>query len=124
MAGGRFQAIANLFIEHMEAHGQLGPSFTPVTSRTKPQQAPADANTKSCTLHETNSSGATATGRAPTTPAGVGPQLKKAKRGRTPGKGELPGADGGVRRIHMPPLDVFQREYMETSTPVILTGVS
>ena len=129
MAGGRFQTVANLFIEHMEAYAQLGPCFSPVTSNTTPQplQPPADGKTARCTLHETNFSHAQAAGLAPATSSGVGsvePRLKKAKRGRSPAKDEQPGAVGGIRRIRMPPLDVFQREYMETSTPVILTGVS
>lgn len=129
MAGGRFQAVANLFIEHMEAHAQLGPNVAPVTNRAPLQapQAPPDRKTTTCTVHETNSSGTAAAGLVPATPAGmdpIEPRLKKAKRGRSPGMNELPGAAGGVRRIRMPPLHVFQREYMETSTPVILTGVS
>ena len=103
MAGGRFQGVANTFVEAMEANALAG---TPATASARPR------------------GGEMATVAADSLSSSSTPSSKKAKHDQqTPSPGK-PGSDGGIRRIKMPPLDVFQRDYMETATPVILSGVS
>lgn len=101
MAGRRFQNVANTLVEAMEA------------------DALANADSKPPCAAETTSSAHEAS--VPMGP--IGPDLKKAKHNRSTPTDQL-GETGGIRRIQMPPLDVFQRDYMETETPVILSGVS
>eukprot|EP00903_Cladosiphon_okamuranus_P019922 g18309.t1 len=100
MAGGRFQGAANTIVEAMEANA-LG-----------------KAPTAGSGISTTESPCA---GEATTTKARP---LKKAKYDEQPtvatGRAS---SGGGIQRITMPPLDVFQRDYMETATPVILSGV-
>lgn len=98
MAGGRFQGVANAFVEAMEADALM-------------ESQPA----ASASLAQPPSAGEAAA----SAPERVGPSepcLKRAKRCRL--------TSGGIRRIQMPSLDVFQKDYMETATPVILSGVS
>lgn len=105
MAGGRFQGVANTFIEAMEADSFAKTDLAPRVGAAKsPSAGVAPVATR----------GASA-------PDGVRP--KKAKRDRSMVTGR-PGSGGGIRRIRMPPLDAFRRDYMETETPVILSGVS
>lgn len=101
MAGGRFQDVANTFVEAMEADA---------LANTEPKPPCAGVTTSSA--H---------TASVPVRP--IGPDLKKAKHDPSMSTGQL-GQSGRVRRIQMPPLDVFQRDFMETATPVILSGVS
>eukprot|EP00752_Nemacystus_decipiens_P010037 g8950.t1 len=106
MAGGRFQGIANTFVDAIEAN-----ALTEAAAA-----AAADTNERPC-------SGPSLRAGKTATATHSAPLRKKAKHDQptaTPGK---PGSSGGVRRIKMPPLDVFQRDYMETATPVILSGV-
>lgn len=99
MAGGRFQGVANTFVETMEANALAETAAA----------AGASTSERSCCAGET------------TTATHSAPPPKKAKPTAVPGQ---PGSGGGIRRIKMPPLDIFQRDYMETATPVILSGVS
>lgn len=105
MAGGRFQGVANAFVEAMEANTLAEASLTSGASTSEPPcPRPCGGET--------------------TTSAHAAPPQKKAKRDRSTAATGKPGSDVGIRRINMPPLDVFQRDYMETATPVILSGVS
>lgn len=101
MAGGRFQDVANTLVEAMEADA---------LASTDPKRR--------CVGEMTGSVHAASVPVCP-----IGPDLKKDKHGRSMPTDEL-GKSGSIRRIQMPPLDVFQRDYMETETPVILSGVS
>ncbi|CAM9244870.1 unnamed protein product [Scytosiphon promiscuus] len=96
MAGGRFQNVANDFVDTMEKSA-LMTSEPPSSARSA--RPPSAREPK---------------GSAPERLRRSEPCMKKAKRDSTSGE---------IRRIRMPPLDVFQREYMETATPVILSGV-
>lgn len=100
MAGGGFQDVANTLVEAMEADAldNTGP---------KPP----------CAAGTTSSTHTTSVQVRP-----IGPDLKKAKNDQSIPTDQLD-KSGGVRRIQMPSLDVFQRDYMETETPVILSGV-
>lgn len=101
MAGGEFQDVANTLVEAMEADA---------LDKTDPKPPCAVGTTSSA--HTTS---------VPVCP--IGPDLKKAKHDQSMPTDQLR-KSGGIRRIQMPPLDVFQREFMETETPVILSGVS
>ena len=100
MAGGRFQEAANLFIESIEAHAKLK---VPSAASNDVESTSRAADVK-------------------------GQPLKKARRDRPDilGPEHTLGKDSteGVRRVPLPSLEVFQMEFMETATPVILTGVS
>lgn len=140
MAGGRFQEIANRFIEGMErcveteaanaAPDRRTPTGTPSDpdkpNRSAPGARPGSRQPSGC------EDGSDSPGSA-VCPRSVldtvdGPPTKKARQDQDPCSGKdavgTPGRGGGVRRVRCPSLDVFQREYMETATPVILTGVS
>lgn len=105
MAGGRFQGVANTFVEAMEANASATTAAAPGASTTQPP-CPVPCAGESTTASHT------------------APPPKKAKCDQTTAATGKPGSDGGIRRIKMPPLDVFQRDYMDTATPVILLGVS
>ncbi|CBJ29518.1 conserved unknown protein [Ectocarpus siliculosus] len=105
MAGGRFQGVANTFVEAMEADSFSKTDLAP--PRVGAAQSPSSGVAPVAT-------------RAASVPDGVRP--KKAKRDRSMATGR-PGSGGGIRRIIMPPLDVFRRDYMQAETPVILSGV-
>lgn len=126
MAGGHFQDTANLFVERMERHAELESNAAPTTATAQHSDRIPANTTHGKTA--TNSVDAKATSSAPQgglhIVEPVEPRFKKAKGGASFGAGREPGGGGGVRRVRLPPLDVFQREYMETATPVILTGVS
>lgn len=107
MAGGRFQDTANLFVDRMEAFAKVKTELTSASVRSS-----ADRVATSTPHH----------GKADL--AAPMPVLKKAKHHRSAPAGQSLGTGRRVRRIRLPPLEVFQREYMETATPVILTGVS
>lgn len=98
MAGGRFQTVANAFVEAMEADALV--KSEPASSARSAQPPSARRST----------------GLPSERVRPSGPCLKRAKRDGS--------TNVGIRRIQMPPLDVFQKEYMETATPVILSGVS
>lgn len=118
MAGGKFQEAANQFVEVMERHARVEEAIAKSTIPDAIQHVP-DITTTSIPDPETSTS-------TPINPERLqqGPVIKKAKLGVTKGEGNNPIRKGDdVRRIRCPPLDVFQREYMETATPVILTGV-
>lgn len=122
MAGGRFQNTANLFIERMERHAELESNAESTTATVQSDRCPA-RTTQGKTVITVDAKKATSSApRGELHP--VEPPFKKAKSGASFGAGQEPGRGGGVRRVRLPPLDVFQREYMETATPVILTGVS
>lgn len=106
MAGGRFQDLANSFVEAME--GEALKETETGSGGARVSKPPRDGGTKS---------------GAQTVSAPVEPSLKKAKRDQSTAT-RHPGAGPELRRIPMPSLDVFQRDYMETATPVILSGVS
>lgn len=112
MAGGRLQGIANLFVEGMETHALL-------ETNTNTKSAP---NTSTAMLPRDGE--ATNSAHRASRTLSQEPPAKKVKPNRSTGTRQEPCTSGGVRRIRFPPLDVFQREYMETATPVILTGVS
>lgn len=107
MAGGRFQGAANTLVEAMEANTL---AKAPAWSGRSTTESPC-------------------AGKA-TTAVHTAPPSKKAKRDEQPapmvatGKATSGICFGGIPRIKMPPLDVFQRDYMATATPVILSGVS
>lgn len=107
MAGGRFQGVANTFVEAMEANA-LAETATVGGSKTseRPRPGPSPSAEEAAIA------------------ADSAPPPKKAKRYQPTAAQVKPGSGGGIRRIKMPSLDVFQRDYMETATPVILSGVS
>lgn len=107
MAGGRFQDLANSFVEAMEAEA---------LDETESGSGGARGVSKPPRDGETTSDGQTVS-------APVEPSFKKAKRDHSKATRQ-PATGPKIRRIQMPPLDVFQRDYMETATPVILSGVS
>lgn len=122
MAGGRFQNTANLFIERMERHAELESNAESTTATAQSDRYPT-RTTHGKTVFTVDAEKATSSApRGELHP--VEPPFKKAKSGASFGAGQESGRGGGVRRVRLPPLDVFQREYMETATPVILTGVS
>lgn len=108
MAGGRFQGVANTFVEAMEANA-LAETATVGGKKTseRPRPGPSPSAEEAAIA------------------ADSAPPPKKAKRYQPTATAPVkPGSGGGIRRIKMPSLDVFQRDYMETATPVILSGVS
>lgn len=107
MAGGRFQSVANTFVEAMEANA-LAETAAAAGTNTTEQPCPG---ARPCTGETTNA-------------AHAAPPPKKAKRGQPTAAAGKAGSSREIRRIKMPPLDVFQRDYMETATPVVLSGVS
>lgn len=111
MAGGRFQGVANTFVEAMEAKALAKTAAAPGASTAEPSCPCPRPCPRPC-------AGET------TTAVHTAPPPKKAKRDQPTVATGKPGSGGGIRRIKMPPLDVFQRDYMETATPVILSGVS
>lgn len=111
MAGGSFQGVANTFVEAMEANA--------LAKTAAATEAASGASTA-----EQPCPGSRPCAGETTTAVHTAPPPKKAKRDQPAAATGKPGSDGGIRRIEMPPLDVFQRDYMETATPVILTGVS
>lgn len=126
MAGGRFQDIASLFIERMEAQAHPKTADSSLSAAALSPSEPRTALTEhagiaSKDIAQTPRNVLTGEGRS------LQPCLKKARReGLAAAPYHARGVPSavGVPRIRMPPLDVFQREFMETATPVILTGVS
>ncbi|CAM9187557.1 unnamed protein product, partial [Ectocarpus fasciculatus] len=106
MAGGHFQGVANTFVEAMEADSC---AKTDLASRVGAAQSPSAGAAPVAT-------------RAASAPDGARP--KKAKHDHSMATGRPGSGRGIVCRVRMPPLDVFRRDYMETETPVILSGVS
>lgn len=140
MAGGRFQEIANRFVEEMERyveteaanaasdrHAQTESPCDPDMPKKSAQGARPSSHPPSGCEDGCDSTGALLCPRGIMDTVG-GPPTKKARQDRDASSGEEArealGRDGGVRRVRCPSLDIFQREYMETATPVILTGVS
>lgn len=131
MAGGRFQEIANQFVEQMERHAEKEQANS---ASTTPTAAAQSHRLTAASVGESSGKGnvgdKAATAVAPLKQGAEhvgGSAAKKAKQEdprRSDEEGRGFGRGGGVRRVRCPSLDVFQREYMETATPVILTGVS
>lgn len=138
MAGGKYQEMANRFIERMECYvkgeaedmARQASSETPrkhdmwmhadkgstQSQREMQEKKLGEIHSKhQPTSHNANS--ATQQGFQPQVP-----MLKKPRHQQNPHdqQGSL---HGGVRRVHCPSAILFQQEYMETATPVILTGV-
>lgn len=111
MAGEKFQQTANHFIENMELHARAETTAASTTTVT------ATPRRHVITVSPCDSK------RSPRETKTGGRALKKSRRDyslpEVQGESQL----GGVRRVRCPSLDVFQREYMETATPVILTEV-
>lgn len=94
MAGGHFRDTANMFIERMEAYGKP----TALSMNVGPKSREGDM-----------------VGQRPKKARCTEPDNAKRMRGKA--------STGRIRRIPLPPLEVFRREFMETATPVILTDV-
>lgn len=119
MAGGRFQDIASVVIAKIEAHVQLDTSVA--SAATPPSATPARPipDNIACTDTSPVTASAKKTGNHP-----LEPPAKRTFLNNTVLDRSDVGIRRRVRRIRTPPLDVFEREYMEKATPVILTGVS
>ncbi|CAM9549474.1 unnamed protein product [Discosporangium mesarthrocarpum] len=142
MAGGPFQQTANRFVEQMETHagedeasGKAGTGrpLQPVVRGTMngPSDVPSFLPRAECSSSGGHSSGESTGKRA---------RSRFRLPGGTPAKRSKSAADGGqdlpghcldqqpvrdcdeIPRVHCPSLASFQ-QYMETATPVILTGV-
>lgn len=151
MTGGFFQRLANCFIERIEHHEDLGTEVKrikqlPAIQRYRAQiSSPIDSVGQEALPHDMELIRATAehaSGRDLMTATSRGQGQGREQRhleSHPPHQnvGECQKSDdrsqeqatGGnkkrdVDRVHFPSLEVFQREFMETSTPVILTGVS
>lgn len=94
MTGGHFRDTANMFIERIEACGKPTALSREVGHTSREDDM-------------------------------VGQRPKKARRNEPDNAKRMRGnaSTGRIRRIPLPPLEVFRREFMETATPVILTDV-
>lgn len=129
MAGAKFQEIANQFVEQMERHAEKEQADT--TSAARYSRLPAASTNPASaggSSRKENVGDQSTTAVSPCRQEAehmCGSAAKKARQ--SPHRSDLEGQglqrDEGVRRVECPSLHVFQREYMETTTPVILTGV-
>lgn len=151
MTGGFFQRLANCFIERIAHHEDLATEVKrikqlPANQRYRAQiSSPIDSVGQGALAHEAELIRATAghaSGRAVVTATSRGQgqgheqrhmeshpphkNVVECQKSDYPPQEQAAGGNKkrDVDRVHFPSLEVFIREFMETSTPVILTGVS
>lgn len=130
MAGGRFQETANLFVERMDAyahaHRQTETKLAPPSSTTTRPSSEVKVDSLHAEMAAYHAPSTAISAMLTQTRVNIPakPCLKKSRPSFSTEEEASKPSHGEIRRIRMPSLDTFQRQYMETATPVILTGVS